>query len=525
MPLTKRSEAMVDFLFEQFPSTPPGTGSQPKNAVVMTQTWVYDDSLSYIPPSIRNRIPEYMKTDGRLHLAIGTEGFVYEISPDGQWGIVLFIVKCAIIHGKHQTNHRGLCLSNISCPVFVPLNHVTIGAEFLPLSQKMTGLFQATPMVTTSGSRHISSIPMFQYVNNNARKLVQYRYPVQLIAEDEGALKSIIRLTNDCMEEKRILLIIPEKDVASFEILDRGFLTFEIMDNGQPHASPWIRCPSAGPFQNFIQASSLGIRYEWYSSRLNAWFTTTIHIHTMERFMHQAVQQNSMDIALTVWRNAMHLIQALKGIVYSDHQSSQGFDRRLTFASSHVMQLEVKHLEQKCQWVQRLEISRPCPKRATVQDNFSLMKQQLSPLLTSISNPDIKRLNPGQKVYLPGSKCDLCIFSSAGAIILCVLDQSSPNQKICVLCSLLNRPCTFTRGPELRRLWGMSEPPLHAVGSLALYPTGTHRFLAFHLIRNQGVLQIPAPREIALGLFYRPPQDTDLNLDAEVDDLGVDING
>lgn len=53
--------------------------------------------------------------------------------------------------------------------------------------------------------------------------------------------------------------------------------------------------------------------------------------------------------------------------------------------------------------------------------------------------------------------------------------------------------------------------------NFALYPSGPHRFLAFHLIRSQGVQQVPEPREIALKLFQRQLLDSGANADTRID--------
>lgn len=91
---------MGDLLFEQFPPTPRGTEGQAKKAIVMKCTWMYDDSANYIPLTIRNRIPDHLKRDGKLCVNKGAEGFLYDLSPNGEWGIAIFLHKSIIIHGR-----------------------------------------------------------------------------------------------------------------------------------------------------------------------------------------------------------------------------------------------------------------------------------------------------------------------------------------------------------------------------------------------------------------------------------------
>jgi hypothetical protein len=48
-----------------------------------------------------------------------------------------------------------------------------------------------------------------------------------------------------------------------------GYVIFEIMDNNQPHDTPWFGCTTVGPFKNFDQVSALGIRIEWLDQTTN----------------------------------------------------------------------------------------------------------------------------------------------------------------------------------------------------------------------------------------------------------------
>lgn len=81
---------MQNLIWEYFPLTRLGTGSQLKKAIILKCTSAYDDSLNYVPLSIRNQIPEHMKGDGTMHLTKGAEGFLYEVSPNKQRRMVIF---------------------------------------------------------------------------------------------------------------------------------------------------------------------------------------------------------------------------------------------------------------------------------------------------------------------------------------------------------------------------------------------------------------------------------------------------
>ncbi|PKK41002.1 hypothetical protein CI102_15176, partial [Trichoderma harzianum] len=568
-------------------------------AVILQHNWAYDDSADYVPSSIRNRIPHHLKTDGKLYLRRGTEGFMYRTSLNHKWGVVIFIIKSMVIH------------------VAVPLNYLTIGVDFLPLSQKiatsqplqstafpppinyanhgnsmdafihaiwftlrsripdlqaltpgfdfvglffgpdflhniqtilrgfvpdarrvfkdgnfslddilnipkltstwaptgsiiyirlyhkedrasygsaiyvgqtiqlqkrhsqhntetltsrarhyqiarqftleerhmipiciweddipfhvltmaeqtvvlllnsymtftndtlsptnsfypffqriqfmrrlvqdlqqrlpwapnitLTGLNVETPLISTRTFRYISAIPGLQFVES-AQTFTRYRTPIAFSRKDNCAC--VYRLSmRDGVNKIRVSISIPEADVNSMQIPNNGFLIFEIMDNGQPHPNPWIRCPAVGPFEDFIQASALGIRFEWYNENQNTWLSTTVHKFGSPGMVQIAAKENNIRLPMSIWLSAIYIIQALEGIVYSDYQPNQGFYKRLTFGSVHVKQLQTDHLKQTYQWIHRPEILRPFPKIATWQYNFSLMVKRFSSLSTFI---------------------------------------------------------------------------------------------------------------------------------------------
>lgn len=103
-------------------------------------------------------------------------------------------------------------------------------------------------------------------------------------------------------------------------------------------------------------------------------------------------------------------------------------------------------------------------------------------------------------------------------------DNFSPYGNVCKLCSLFNRPCTFTRQRELADLWGYAPPALGPRSPLALYPTGPPRFLAFHSTRSQGGFRSPEPREKLMGLFPDPDSIDGEELQGETTP-GVDMDG
>ncbi|KAM6484658.1 hypothetical protein HDV62DRAFT_404441 [Trichoderma sp. SZMC 28011] len=746
---------MEDLLFEDFPTNPAGAGSQLKKAIVLKHNWTYDDSANYVPLAMRNTVPSYLKTNGKLHLPQGTEGFLYEICHQERRGAAVFLIRCTLIY------------------VVVPLTHITIGADFIPLSQKvathpqailadflttsdyiadnqnpldsaihtlwltlrskiqdlqalgmdsdlvnlyfgpsfqqsiktltegflpdarrvlqngnysvndllsiprvtddwspngptvyillydndgstiprsaiyvgqsnetrmrynahnrftakedtrhyqtarkfapehrhmipicnwdddippyvlnmaeqtamllldsyfsflkdippntpskqhylqsrfmsrlardvleslpwatnvgLTGLNLESPIFRYKVFRCITSVPNLQSLEST-HTFTRYRTPIRLFpgTQDNSDLKYIYHLTlmdsSRSGEKVSINLFLPPEDVESMEIPESGFLVFEVMDNKQPHPSPWIGSTAVGPYEDFIQASSLGIRYEWYDKSQNIWLSTTIHKPGNPGTVLWTWKHKNIKYSLSTWRNALHIIQALKGIVYSDFQPNQGFHKRLTFGRIPVLQLQMCHLEQTYGWVQRPEISQPFPKKATFQYNFkSLFERFTSVSMYIPSEPIPGKADVNQPMPLLGvehgtkfgDKCDFCVLSSVLRPLPCEPDDSSPYGNVCKLCSLFNRPCTFTRRRELGDLWGYAPPALGPRSPLAMYPTGPLRFLAFHATRSQGVFQTPEPREKLMGLFPDPDsiEGTDVVEEMEPE---VDMNG
>lgn len=372
-----------------------------------------------------------------------------------------------------------------------------------------------SPPFSHTRYRCISSIRTLQSFDN-AEAMTRYRTPVTFRIED-GAYDFQIILTHSS-GDFHIRVGFPPNDVSSMQIPASGFLVFEIMDNAQPHASPWIGCPSIGPFEHFIQASSLGIRFEWYDQAQDAWLSTTLHKRNLGLpDMRKAIlTTHDVEDTITVWRAAMNIIQALKDIVYTDYRPNTGFYKSLTFGGIKVLQLQNNHLRQTLRWVQRPQISQLLPKEATWQDNFTLMVKQFSGPSTFLpSHPipassDINSycIDPDLK-YKSSDKCDFCYLSTATENMPCTPDNSSTFVHVCMLCSLFNRPCSFTVGNELARLWGRDEPLLNDSSCSSRYPTGPHRFLAYYNHRNQGARQVPEPREKALGLFLQLDLSTD----------------
>lgn len=96
-----------------------------------------------------------------------------------------------------------------------------------------------------------------------------------------------------------------------------------------------------GPFENFIQASTLGMRFEWFSN--NRWLIIGIH-RGKEYIPPFSKTVGDFEPVISNWRTAMRIIQALDGTLHADTEN--GFDRQVNFGAIKVMQLQVDRLQQ-----------------------------------------------------------------------------------------------------------------------------------------------------------------------------------
>ncbi|KAF5985499.1 hypothetical protein FBULB1_2839 [Fusarium bulbicola] len=122
---------MTDLLLQELPALP--KGSQTPEAVALKGEYAYDDTESHIPPTLRNRIPNALKQNGKFHLYQNEEGFLYQKHPGGQWGLVLFVRNGTHFH------------------IVLPLNYLLIGKCFRTLLEKQrdSQSSMATTLITT----------------------------------------------------------------------------------------------------------------------------------------------------------------------------------------------------------------------------------------------------------------------------------------------------------------------------------------------------------------------------------------
>lgn len=285
-----------------------------------------------------------------------------------------------------------------------------------------------------------------------------------------------------------------------------GYFVFEIMHDGKPHPRPWVGFPSVGTYENFDHASSLGIRFEWLDEARNAWLTVPVARKVF-------LGNSGLPSFLELWKKAITLIQLLEGITYTGDPSF--FGNNATLGSMRVNELKVDHLRQTCRWVPRMGSVRPAPIKARWNDNFQLMVRQFAHDATLVGlekPPDVESAfwTPTAKdTYAHRSKkvwCDLCRYSTTAGFPECERDLTRTDIWVCKFCSLLNRPCTWTPRSIAADLWG-TEPPFlwHRYQGWTQFPTGPHRFLAFHHAVPGTELKTPVrvkePLEGKYGLY------------------------
>jgi hypothetical protein len=299
-------------------------------------------------------------------------------------------------------------------------------------------------------------------------------------------------------------LIIPEDTSIGLPSNPEGYLVFEIMDDGKPHKKPWVGVPSVGLFEDFDRASSLGIRFEWFST--DRWLSIGIHREAILKTALASLDGSSVEPLITMWRIAMNIIQALEGIVYTN--PGNGFHAHVNFGAIKIMELHVDHMSQVFSWSARPSKEMTIPKKASWQDNFTAMVHQFSSPTTLIGPIDAITFDTdGYRMEWIGGlrplpQCDFCILTQTRPHMGC--EQTvGPYGSICTPCSLLNRPCTWTFARKLPELWGQ-EPPIISTSKnyeLSQFPTGPFRYLTYHRIQSEGVQEVLAPFEKNLGLF------------------------
>jgi hypothetical protein len=98
-------------------------------------------------------------------------------------------------------------------------------------------------------------------------------------------------------------------DAADLQRDTFGYLICEIMEDGGAHDTPWIGCPSLGPFADFELASSLAMSLELFNHTRNHWIRHQLyHQPPGSGMVVQALQSQDIEPLIVKWRQAMLII-------------------------------------------------------------------------------------------------------------------------------------------------------------------------------------------------------------------------
>ncbi|KAK4081747.1 uncharacterized protein Triagg1_2488 [Trichoderma aggressivum f. europaeum] len=312
------------------------------------------------------------------------------------------------------------------------------------------------------------------------------------------------------------------------------YLDFEIMEDGRPHDTPYVGCPTIGPFEDFGKASSLGIRIVWKAD--GKWLSIPIHALNWAGAIGRGIINNDRNLALSAWFKAMTTIQIFERIIYTGPLN--GFNKVAYFATANIVELVHSHLDQSMSWIPTKSQTLAAPRLVDFEENCRLMYQQYltwPTLVNPIQPPPVESdFWKGQSfnhtdanLQAPTIKCDFCEYTQRGgqnAWSKCERDTTIEDYHVCKWCSMLNRPCTFTSPSDSIRLWGRGPPFLRGMrgertdSSLApaRYPTGPFRFLAFYDIAPRDAVETDAPIEgLEPLLTLDSCDDNDVNVDLE----------
>ncbi|KAM0189031.1 hypothetical protein ACHAPI_010300 [Fusarium lateritium] len=273
------------------------------------------------------------------------------------------------------------------------------------------------------------------------------------------------------------------------------YLVFEVMNDNRPHPRPWVGVPSVGPFKNFEQASSLGIRVEWQDESTHRWFTAPLRRQgpLRETKMRKILENDDQETFLASYRDPMLIIQCLKKMDYTGPLN--GHPSSVTLGKLSFKVLETDHLSQTYRLVDQPRTTCPAPTMSEWEENYNLMVQEYASEATRVGLSTPPQLDDESMLCGPrdvlragltssnGSlthMCDTCkLINTASRRFTCERDPSDP-RGCCKVCALLNRPCTYTATSVLSVLVGNRKPWAHDHHPFCMYPHGPFRALYYY---------------------------------------------
>ncbi|KAF4452841.1 hypothetical protein F53441_4396 [Fusarium austroafricanum] len=285
------------------------------------------------------------------------------------------------------------------------------------------------------------------------------------------------------------------------------YLVFEVMDDNKPHPRPWVGVPSVGPFKNFEQASSLGVRGA-----------------SSGKAMTKVLEEDDNETFLAPYRDAMLIIQCLNGMNYTG--PLHGHPKAVTTGSLKIKALETDHMSQNYRLVDQPRSSCPAPTMSEWEENYNLIIQEFASEATQVglSTPpqldDESMLCSPRDVFRAASRsgasthpCDTCrLINMDGKLFPCERDPSDP-RGCCKVCALLNRPCTYTATSDLSILVGNRNPRSNINNLFSMCPDGPFRTLYYYCALSPDDLNqvqvVPVPIEKRLGFGMEDSEESD----------------
>ncbi|KAH7483461.1 hypothetical protein FOMA001_g7240 [Fusarium oxysporum f. sp. matthiolae] len=455
-----------------------------------------------------------------------------------QFMILLFDSYHVSMHFGRSTHSRAICdQAKFLSFLFSQISSTTGWPHIRP-----HGLNIASPLFhnkSFSGFTCVAQSPG----NPNTRKFTTYRIPrTASYTSNFRQCRLVLYLYEygESGRRQRVMAFDVNSEVFGAQKPSRVYLVFEIMDDKKPHPRPWHGMPSVGPFKNFEQASSIGVRCEWYDAPTHCWYTVPIQRKSVHReeTMKRILQEGDVEHFLSPYKSAMMMIQFLRGIEYTG--PLHGHAKIVTAGSLIIKVLVTDHIQQTYHFIDQLPRLCPAPTLSDWEENFNLMVKEFAsentrvglsaqPQVTDDSmihnSADLIKALMGKASLHP---CDTCMILKVGhAELICEPDPSDP-RGCCKVCALFNRPCTFTPRSELSILVGNRKPWPDVHMPFSMYPDGPFRTLFYHRAIHPDVVgqaqAVPTPIEERLAYGFQEEFEEEEEEEEPIDIEGLEIN-